>query len=340
MKKTLIIRFSALGDVAMTVPVIASCASNYPESLFYVLSTEKPRLLFEHLAPNIVFIAADLKGRHSGISGLFRLFRELSELNIDFVADFHGVVRSHFLRIAFYLSGTKTQMINKGRKEKWQLTRKTRKIFTPLKSVFDRYIDVLKGGGYNFNLNSNYTLTTISVKYTDFDFTTKKNRIGIAPFAQHHWKIYPQHLMEEIISYLNNQPDTAIFIFGGGEAEKQLAEHWSNIYASVTSTVGKLTLSAELALMKSLDLMLSMDSANMHLASLVGCRVVSVWGATHPYAGFYGWQQSEEDAIQHSLSCRPCSVYGNKECHRNDHACMNKIASEVIIQKIIKSVVK
>ena len=93
-------------------------------------------------------------------------------------------------------------------------------------------------------------------------------------------------------------------------------------------------MNGELALMGQLDAMLSMDSANMHLASLVGTRVVSIWGGTHPYAGFLGWNQKESDCIQLDLPCRPCSVYGNKRCLRGDYMCMNGITPEYILQKI------
>ena len=79
---------------------------------------------------------------------------------------------------------------------------------------------------------------------------------------------------------------------------------------------------AELALMSHLDVMVSMDSGNMHLASLINTPVVTIWGATHPLAGFMGWNQSEENAVQVDLPCRPCSVYGNKPCSRKDYACL------------------
>ena len=92
--------------------------------------------------------------------------------------------------------------------------------------------------------------------------------------------------------------------------------------------------SNELILMSHLDVMISMDSGNMHLASLVGTKVVSIWGATHPYAGFMGWNQSEENAVQLDMACRPCSVYGNKPCLRGDYACMNDIRPEMIVAKI------
>ena len=86
--------------------------------------------------------------------------------------------------------------------------------------------------------------------------------------------------------------------------------------------------------MSHLEVMLSMDSANMHLASLTGIPVVSVWGATHPLAGFMGWNQSKDNAIQVDLDCRPCSIFGQKPCKRGDYACLNQIKPETIVEKI------
>ena len=76
-----------------------------------------------------------------------------------------------------------------------------------------------------------------------------------------------------------------------------------------------------------------MDSANMHLASLVNIPVISIWGATHPYAGFMGWNQNPNNAVQIDLNCRPCSIYGNKPCLRNDYACIKNISPELITQR-------
>ena len=86
--------------------------------------------------------------------------------------------------------------------------------------------------------------------------------------------------------------------------------------------------------MSHLQVMISMDSANMHLASLVNTPVVSIWGATHPYAGFMGWNQRYENAAQVELDCRPCSIYGNKPCLRGDYACLKNISPEQIISKV------
>ena len=84
-----------------------------------------------------------------------------------------------------------------------------------------------------------------------------------------------------------------------------------------------------------MDTLISMDSANMHLASLFGVPVISVWGATHPFAGFYGWAQPADNAVQIDLYCRPCSVFGNKPCYRGDHACMQQLPEEKIMEKVM-----
>ena len=77
-----------------------------------------------------------------------------------------------------------------------------------------------------------------------------------------------------------------------------------------------------------------MDSANMHLASLTGIPVVSIWGATHPYAGFMGWGQSLDNAIQLDMDCRPCSIFGQKPCRLGDYPCLNNIKPETVVEKI------
>ena len=80
--------------------------------------------------------------------------------------------------------------------------------------------------------------------------------------------------------------------------------------------------------------MVAMDSANMHFASLAQTPTLSIWGATHPYCGFKAWKQSDKDTIQLPLSCRPCSVFGNKPCHRGDYLCMTAIRPENILKRI------
>ena len=337
MSKTLVIRLSALGDVAMLIPVLYSCARKYPQENF-LLITKKPLLsIFEHRPANIDMLGVDNKGKHKGIAGLIRLINELSKQNIKQIADTHNVLRSKIIRYYFRMTGRKAAVIDKGRKEKRALTRKHDKVFLPLKTSFERYYDVFHQLGYDFDIDFK---SIFEYGQRDFELikhiTGTKNNvwIGIAPLAKHQGKIYPFEKMSKVIEWLASDSDKTIFLFGGKDEQKQLAK-LAGTYPNVISTANtNLTFSKELLLMSYLDVMITMDSGNMHLASLVEIPVVSIWGATHPYTGFYGYKQDFNNVVQAELLCRPCSVFGNKVCYRNNYECMEMITPEMIVSKI------
>lgn len=340
MTKILIIRFSALGDVAMTIPVIYSLAVAFPDLEITVLSRKHFESLFSNLPSNVRFVSADLNAKHKGILGLNALYTELARDKYDYVADFHSVLRSIYLRFRFKFAGVLTASIDKGRKEKGLLTQRENKLLTPLKSVFSRYQEVLERLGFTFELKFQSLLGSEKINPIEIvSYAGEKGNekwLGIAPFAKHEGKIYPQELLIQVVSYFANHNQVKVFVFGGGAAEAAIINGWTEKYSSIVSMVGKLNMSQELQLMAQLDAMLTMDSGNMHLASLVNTPVVSVWGATHPYAGFMGWNQSLENAVQVDLACRPCSIYGQKPCFRGDYACLNDISPDIIIKRIEK----
>ena len=331
MKKILIIRFSALGDIAMTVPVVHDLAMQYPDLDITMLSREMARPLFERMPGNVHFIAADLKGRHKGLLGLCRLWRDAHLSDFDYIADFHDVLRTWWLRSEGCLRRKKVAKIDKGRKGKKALTRQKNKVFVQQATSFERYAKVLEQLG--FPIKPQF----VKLDYSAFCETQKADNetwVGIAPFAKHPAKVYPLEKMEQVIKALSERGNTRVFLFGGGAEECRQMESLCAKYNNVQPAKSQQSLRGELALMGQLDVMLSMDSANMHLASLVGTRVVSIWGGTHPFAGFLGWNQKAEDCIQLDLPCRPCSVYGNKDCSRGDYACMNGIAPSQIQEKL------
>lgn len=338
MSKILIVRLSAIGDVAMTVPVIHSLAMQYPESEITVLSRPFLGALFQYMPGNVTFLGIDFSGEYKGFNGLIRLFNHLKTYKFDCVADFHDVLRTKVICTLFKLAGTPVARIEKGRSGKAKLTRRNRKVLEQQETSFQRYANVLEKLGYPIRLEftSIYGDGKGDPSLIQPVAGEKGNGkwIGIAPFAKHAGKIYPIELQEQVIVVLSKMPGVKIFLFGGGKREKELMEVWAEKYPRVTSLAGKMNISLELNLMSHLDVMLSMDSGNMHLASLVGTPVVSVWGATHPYAGFMGWNQSAENAVQVDLNCRPCSVYGQKECYRKDYACLYRIAPDEIVRKV------
>lgn len=324
--KILIIRFSAMGDVAMTAPVLEEFSESYPQEEFLVVSRSAFQPFFNNI-PTVQFLCFDPKGKHSGFFGLLKLFFELRTYKIKKVADLHSNLRSKILCLLFFLSGIQSVSIDKGRAEKKLLTRKRNKILTPLKLTVSRYAEVFEKLGFPIKLANK--LSSLHLQKP-----ANEQWIGISPFAQHLQKVYPLHKMEKVLLELA-QKGFKLYIFGGTAEEAVIAEDWAAKHLNINSLIKKMTLTEELEFIAKLDLMLSMDSSGMHLASLKNVPVVSIWGATHPYAGFLGYGQSINDAVQLDLYCRPCSIYGNVPCYRGDFACMNNLPEQNVIDKVI-----
>jgi ADP-heptose:LPS heptosyltransferase len=324
-----------MGDVAMCVPVIKLLLQQHPDLTITFVSDKKLAPFFANIE-NCEFIGADLKGEHKGFVGLYQLFRVITNKHkIDAIADLHSVVRTHVLKLFFRLSGKTIFSINKGRAEKKQLTAKHKSNFHQLPTGFERYSNVFQQIGYTINLQpSLLKKTTLSLPETAKKYFENKLCIGVAPFAKHAEKMYEVNKMKLVVEELSKL-NINILLFGGGTQEKYILDSWINEnHPNVINITGKFKLQEELAIISHLKLMCCMDSANMHLSSMYNIPVVSIWGATHPYAGFLGWGQSDENVISVDLPCRPCSVYGNKKCWRGDHACMEKITPEKIISTI------
>lgn len=330
-----------MGDVAMMVPVVYSLARTYPDVRITVLSSPFAQPFFESLAPNVFFMAADIKKEYRGIKGLNALYRRLAAKQFTSVADLHGVLRSHFLRMRFHIDRYKVAHIDKHRNGKQRLVSMNNKQLTQQPTSFQNYADVLKRLGYPIktDFKSIFPATGADNSLLPATIGSRKDGgpwIGIAPFAAHQSKTYPPRLMRQVIGILVKEyPQSHIFLFGRGKNESRYFTEWCTEIPQCIAVYGHASsMIQELAIMSHLNVMVSMDSANMHLASLVATPVVSIWGATHPYAGFLGYGQSAENIVQLDLPCRPCSVFGQKACYRGDYACINNIPPESITKKI------
>lgn len=336
----LVIRFSAMGDVAMIVPVLSVLVKKYPELTITMLTRAFYTPLFSHL-PNVRIYEADLKGVHSGVFGLGTLARELREEEVDVVADLHDVLRTNVLRSLFYFYGIPFYQIDKGRSEKKALTRENNKEFRQLKSTHQRYADVFEEMGFTIDLSEYTPPPRRELLRKVYDVVGKRSQkwLGIAPFAQHDSKCYPADLMEEVISQLSLKGNIRIILFGGGDAEREQLEAWENKFENCVSVVGKLRFSEELSLISNLDAMLSMDSGNAHLAAIFAIPVISLWGVTHPYTGFRSFNQSMENCLLPDLDLYPkipTSVYGNKVPEGYEDV-MRSIPPEKVIQKVLEN---
>ena len=343
----LVIRFSAMGDVAMVVPVVASLARQYPHVRITVLSRPFARPLFEELAPNVSFMAADVKQEYHGVRGLNTLYRRLTAKHFTAIADLHNVLRSEFLRLRFNLGRYHVAHIDKHRKGKRKLVKQNGKLMKQQPTAIQNYLDVFKRLGYPVTLSFRSIfpdrgdlsqLPLFQGNGNDAVAPKKDGEtwVGIAPFAAHVGKVYPIDRMEQVIDLLiRRNPQIRIFFFGGGQKEFESFAQWEQKHPQCLNASKQLEgLRQELILMSHLDVMLSMDSGNMHLASLVDIPVVSIWGATHPFAGFMGYNQPIDRAIGADLPCRPCSIFGNKPCLHGDYACLHTITPIQVVEKM------
>lgn len=334
----LVIRLSAMGDVAMTVPVIRALVQQNQHVKVTVVSRPFFKPFFDDIE-RVDFFGVDLKDRHKGFVGIYRLYRDLKKLKIDFVADLHNVLRSKVLRTFFKISGTKIAFTDKGRADKKALTRTENKVFQPVKSMVDRHVDTFKQLGFTIDLSqiqfAAKTLLPHDIVKVVGDKQTNK-WIGIAPFAQYDTKVYPQDLMAETIQLLAQNNQYKIFLFGGGDSEIKKLNELQQKLKNVIVVAGKLKFQQELQLIKHLDLMLSMDSGNAHIAAMYGVKVVTLWGHTHPYAGFLPFAQPISNCITADRSQYPklpTSVYGNKMIKGYEDV-MRTIIPQTIVDKI------
>ncbi len=326
-KHILVVRLSAMGDVAMLPHAIRALKTAYPAVKVTIATRKLFEPFFEGLDVSILPVE---KREYDGWKNIRDLSRKMRSLGIDAFADTHGVWRTMFVRVWLWLHGIRTARIRKGRIEKWFRVGYCNSNAVPLKHTVIRYCDVFRSLGFNF---------------PDPEPTEKMVRpnpvgekrgawIGFAPFSAHQGKTYPEGLREDVVKQLSAKYDR-VFIHSGGGKEAEFALAMEQTYPNVTAVHGKVNgLGEEMNLISNLDCVVSMDSLVMHLASLVATPVVSVWGATHPELGFLGYGCNPEGVLQEEIPCRPCSTYGNKKCKYGDYRCINAITPQMIVNKV------
>jgi len=330
-KHILVIRLSAMGDVAMTIPVLRAFTTQYPNVKLTVLTKPFFKPMFRDI-PNVSVFEAEIKGKYKGVFGLWKLSKALKKLQFDAVADLHNVLRSNILKFFFF--GKNIMQIDKGRLEKKRLIKGEK--FQQLKTTHQRYADVFEALGFSIDLNDPIfpEAKNLSPKLQEIVGKDLKKWVGIAPFAAFEGKMYPLSLMEEIIKNLSKEHK--VLLFGAGNHEAKILLAISKKTQNVITIAGQFTLDEELDIISNLDVMLSMDSGNAHLAAMLGVKVVTVWGVTHPYAGFLPFNQTIDSTIladRNKYPDIPTSVYGNTFPKGYEDA-MKTISIKQIISKL------
>ena len=144
--------------------------------------------------------------------------------------------------------------------------------------------------------------------------------------------------MQQVINELASNTNTKLFLFGGGNNEIEILNSYASQKPNVINVAGKLKLHQELDLISNLDLMLSMDSGNAHIAAMLGVKVITLWGSTHPFSGFSPFNQPLENGLvsdRKKFPKLPTSVYGNKKVEGYEDA-MRTISPKSVIDLIQK----
>jgi ADP-heptose:LPS heptosyltransferase len=336
--KLLVIRTSAMGDVALMAPVLKSMEKQYPD-VEIVLVIRPAFTPFFYSLSGVKLFLTDSGKRYSGLSGIYRLFSDLrKDHKFDYIIDLHDVIRSHILSGLFRLTGVPVVRINKGRKDKRNVITGKKKV--QLTHSVDRYFNVFARAGFSLKPVAGPWITASAEEQKralSLLRETETINIGIAPYAKHDLKMWPESSMIRLMEMIAKIPKIRFWLFGGKEDTQQLIAIQNRIPESVL-VAGTLGLDEELALISRLKFMISMDSSNMHLAALTGTKVISIWGGTDPISGFGPWQQPGEYAIRipaEELTCRPCTVYGKGKCRRGDFACMMWLTPERVYEKIV-----
>jgi ADP-heptose:LPS heptosyltransferase len=330
-----------MGDVAMTVPIIKGLLIHNSNLTITIATRPFYQPFFENI-PRLNVFPCDFQKKYKGFSGLLKLFRDLKSTALfDHIIDLHGVLRSRILNILFSMYGIPVSSIDKGRSEKKKLIKGY--IFKRLKSTFQRYLDVFNTLNLQFEyppvpaIILNETYKNEAQTLINETASGEVYRIGLAPFSLHNLKTWPKNYTLELIKMIEGKTKAAIYLFGGGRDEVSLLEKISADNNRCYSMAGKLSLGSELALIQRMELMITMDSSNMHLSSLLGVKTIALWGATHPFAGFQTYHQETDRDFQipkEELSCRPCTIFGKGKCRRNDFACMQWLTPEVVFDKL------
>ncbi|MFC1566419.1 glycosyltransferase family 9 protein [bacterium] len=326
MKKILIIRFSSLGDIVATTSFVESVKKQIPDSKLYFLTKDAYEdVLLNN--PNIETIYS------IGKKKLGEVIKELRDAKIDVVFDLHNNLRS---RIVSLIVGKKIYRYKKDIFSR-RLLVLTKKWFGKNKTVIQKYADAYTDSKLDV-LNTKIYLTKHEKKDISqkFDLTHAKKYIGINTSAKWQTKKLPTYKYTELVSDLIDNGYNVI-LFGNnnsiGKNQKILTDIDILKETSVINTTGILSIRELCAMISFCDMLVTVDSAPMHIAQALDVPVVAIFGSTVKEFGF--WMPRQNDTIiERKISCRPCTLHGKNICPKKHFKCMNDVDVQDIADAI------
>jgi len=340
-EKILIIRFSSLGDIVLTTPVIKSLKEKFPQSKIFFLTKSQYQDLLKNDLNVFYLIKFDPKEKHRGISGFLKLVKELKAFEFDLVVDLHANLRSFLIRHLL-----KTEL--KIKYDKRWLARFLLVHFKYIKvkpmHTVDSYLGALKKIGVNSVEKDPQIFLDEEGENFLKDFLIEKNIekddivVGIHPGARWETKRWNEEKFTQVCQILNQKPKVKIILLGDQKDQEVIDRINPQSESQKLFKAVNLPLNKFMSLIKRCDCFITNDSGPMHIASALGVPVVAIFGPTHPKLGFSPLG-SENVVLTANVKCSPCSLHGEKRCHKKSRLCMDLIQPEMVadaVEKLLK----
>lgn len=340
--KTLVIRFSSIGDIVLSTPLLRVLRSRFPQSqIDYVTRTEYADLV--RFNPNLnVTHGFDVA---AGFAGLRELKKKLRQERYDLVLDLHNSIRSRYLRSMLGVGSI--VVVDKRIKERTLLVKFKKNVYKSMVPVADRYVETVHelgirtdGMGPELHIPDEI-LFGISGKMGKLRLDRFEHIVGLCPFARHATKEWPAERFIEFGMRTAKEPNDALMIFGGTldrERAKGIVRSLSGAVGAerVFDLTGELSLLESAAAMQYCDVIVSNDSGMMHLASAMEKKIVAIFGSTVEEFGFFPQTENSVVLERKGLYCRPCSHIGLQHCPEGHFRCMNEISVEDVRNAVVR----
>ena len=322
--KFLIIRFSSIGDIVLTTPVIRCLKKQVPEAEVHFLTKQS----FASILENNPFIDKIHLLAHSWET----VVHELKQENYDYIIDLHHNLRT--LRLKKDL-GIKSYPFNKLNIQKWIYTNLKWNLMPDL-HIVDRYMKTVESFGViNDEEGLDYFIPQKDeVKQKDIPVSHHAGYIGLVIGAAHYTKKLPVDKLKELCTRI----DHPIILLGGKEDNEKGKQIATVDPVKVYNACGKFNLNESADLVKKSKLIITHDTGLMHIAAAFKKKIISVWGNTVPEFGMYPYFGKSHPASGGTkfqitgLSCRPCSKIGYSQCPRGHFKCMRQISMDAVAE--------
>lgn len=328
--KFLVIRFSSIGDIVLTSPVVRCLKKQLPDAEIHYLTKESFHSLVEH-NPYIDKI-------HLLAHSPELMIHELKLEAYDHLIDLHHNLRTLTVKKALDKPSHAFNKLNIRKyiyvNLKWNLM--------PGIHIVDRYMETLASFGVkNDGAGLDHFISEKDqTKRNDIPFSHHAGFIGIVIGAAHNTKKYPVNKLKDLCAQL----DHPVILLGGKEDRKDGDEVASVDPIKIYNACGKFSLNESADLVKKSKVIVSNDTGLMHIAAAFKKPIISLWGNTVPSFGMYPYygenflslqRQQPYDILQvNKLSCRPCSKIGFNTCPRKHFKCMEKIEVATVLHAI------